>query len=70
MRLTVAQALVRYLAAQFAERDGRRVRLVRGVFGIFGHGNLPGLGKPSCAIGNWTYPSIASRMSRPWFTPL
>lgn len=45
MRLTVAQALVRYLAAQFAERDGRRVRLVRGVFGIFGHGNLPGLGE-------------------------
>lgn len=45
MRLTVAQALVRYLVAQFAERDGRRVRLVRGVFGIFGHGNLPGLGE-------------------------
>lgn len=45
MRLTVAQALVRYLAAQYAERDGRRVRLIRGVFGIFGHGNLPGLGE-------------------------
>ncbi len=45
MRLTVAQALVRYLASQYAERDGRRVRLIRGVFGIFGHGNLPGLGE-------------------------
>lgn len=45
MRLTVAQALVRYLAVQFAERDGQRVRLIRGVFGIFGHGNLPGLGE-------------------------
>lgn len=44
MRLTVAQALVRYLSVQFAERDGQRVRLIRGVFGIFGHGNLPGLG--------------------------
>ncbi|GLV48862.1 3D-(3,5/4)-trihydroxycyclohexane-1,2-dione acylhydrolase (decyclizing) [Thermus sp. LT1-2-5] len=45
MRLTVAQALVRYLSVQFAERDGVRVRLIRGVFGIFGHGNLPGLGE-------------------------
>lgn len=45
MRLTVAQALVRFLAVQFAERDGKRERLVRGVFGIFGHGNLPGLGE-------------------------
>lgn len=45
MKLTVAQALVRYLAVQFVERDGQRVRLIRGVFGIFGHGNLPGLGE-------------------------
>ncbi|AEG34439.1 3D-(3,5/4)-trihydroxycyclohexane-1,2-dione acylhydrolase (decyclizing) (plasmid) [Thermus thermophilus] len=45
MRLTVAQALVRYLAAQYTERDGERRRLIAGVFGIFGHGNLPGLGE-------------------------
>jgi 3D-(3,5/4)-trihydroxycyclohexane-1,2-dione acylhydrolase (decyclizing) len=45
MRLTVAQALVRYLAVQYTERDGERRRLIQGVFGIFGHGNLPGLGE-------------------------
>ncbi|WP_253729628.1 thiamine pyrophosphate-binding protein [Thermus scotoductus] len=45
MRLTVAQALVRFLAVQWTERDGQRFRLIRGVFGIFGHGNLPGLGE-------------------------
>jgi len=45
MRLTVAQALVRFLAAQLSERDGERQRLVPGVFGIFGHGNVAGLGE-------------------------
>ena len=44
-RLTVAQALVRFLAAQEVERDGRRARLIAGCFGIFGHGNVAGLGQ-------------------------
>jgi 3D-(3,5/4)-trihydroxycyclohexane-1,2-dione acylhydrolase (decyclizing) len=44
-RLTVGQALVRFLAAQESERDGRRMRLIAGCFGIFGHGNLAGLGQ-------------------------
>jgi 3D-(3,5/4)-trihydroxycyclohexane-1,2-dione acylhydrolase (decyclizing) len=44
MRLTAAQALVRYLAAQWSERDGVRRRAVPGIFGIFGHGNVCGLG--------------------------
>jgi 3D-(3,5/4)-trihydroxycyclohexane-1,2-dione acylhydrolase (decyclizing) len=44
-RLTVAQALVRFLAAQEVERDGRRSRLIAGCFGIFGHGNVAGLGQ-------------------------
>ena len=44
VRLTTAQALVRFLAAQHSERDGERARLVEGVWGIFGHGNLCGLG--------------------------
>ncbi len=43
-RLTTAQALVRFLSAQFAEQDGRRERLVQGVLGIFGHGQVAGLG--------------------------
>jgi 3D-(3,5/4)-trihydroxycyclohexane-1,2-dione acylhydrolase (decyclizing) len=44
-RLTVAQALVRFLAVQETERDGRRERLIAGCYGIFGHGNLAGLGQ-------------------------
>jgi 3D-(3,5/4)-trihydroxycyclohexane-1,2-dione acylhydrolase (decyclizing) len=44
-RLTVAQALVRFLAAQEVERDGRRGRFFAGCFGIFGHGNVAGLGQ-------------------------
>ncbi len=44
MRLTTAQALVRFLAGQWSERDGERRRAVPGIFGIFGHGNVCGLG--------------------------
>ena len=40
IRLTLAQALVRWLTAQFTEIDGQRVPLFAGVFGIFGHGNV------------------------------
>lgn len=40
IRLTMAQALVRYLCNQFTEIDGERVPLFAGVFGIFGHGNV------------------------------
>jgi 3D-(3,5/4)-trihydroxycyclohexane-1,2-dione acylhydrolase (decyclizing) len=40
IRLTMAQALVRYLCSQFTEIDGMRVPLFAGVFGIFGHGNV------------------------------
>ncbi|MDQ3824008.1 MAG: 3D-(3,5/4)-trihydroxycyclohexane-1,2-dione acylhydrolase (decyclizing), partial [Actinomycetota bacterium] len=45
VRLTTAQALVRYLQAQHSERDGERRRLVPGMWGIFGHGNVIGLGQ-------------------------
>jgi 3D-(3,5/4)-trihydroxycyclohexane-1,2-dione acylhydrolase (decyclizing) len=40
VRLTMAQALVRYLVNQFTEIDGQRVPLFAGAFGIFGHGNV------------------------------
>ena len=40
VRLTMAQALVRYLCNQFTEIDGERVPLFPGVFAIFGHGNV------------------------------
>jgi 3D-(3,5/4)-trihydroxycyclohexane-1,2-dione acylhydrolase (decyclizing) len=45
VRLTVAQAVVRFLAQQHTERDGQRQRLFAGCFGIFGHGNVAGLGQ-------------------------
>jgi 3D-(3,5/4)-trihydroxycyclohexane-1,2-dione acylhydrolase (decyclizing) len=44
MRLTTAQALVRFLAEQWSERDGQQRRVVPGIFAIFGHGNVCGLG--------------------------
>ncbi|MEU3841086.1 3D-(3,5/4)-trihydroxycyclohexane-1,2-dione acylhydrolase (decyclizing) [Streptomyces sp. NPDC028635] len=45
LRLTTAQALVRFLAAQYTERDGVRRRLIAGTWGIFGHGNVAGIGQ-------------------------
>ncbi|KUM68041.1 3D-(3,5/4)-trihydroxycyclohexane-1,2-dione acylhydrolase (decyclizing) [Streptomyces curacoi] len=45
VRLTTAQALVRFLANQYSERDGQEQRLVPGVWGIFGHGNVAGIGQ-------------------------
>ena len=45
IRLTVAQALVRFLSAQQVERDRARAEFFAGCFGIFGHGNVAGLGQ-------------------------
>jgi 3D-(3,5/4)-trihydroxycyclohexane-1,2-dione acylhydrolase (decyclizing) len=44
-RITAAQALVRFLAAQHVERDGVEQRFFEGCFGIFGHGNVAGIGE-------------------------
>src|SRR5256714_3331798 len=41
----MAQALVRFLASQHLERDGVEHRFIAGCFGIFGHGNLTGVGQ-------------------------
>ncbi|MCH7801394.1 MAG: 3D-(3,5/4)-trihydroxycyclohexane-1,2-dione acylhydrolase (decyclizing), partial [Chloroflexi bacterium] len=45
IRLTTAQALVSFLSQQYVERDGTRNRFFAGVFGIFGHGNVAGVGQ-------------------------
>src|SRR6202521_2742083 len=45
LRLTMAQALVRFLSVQYLERDGIEHRFIEGCFGIFGHGNLTGVGQ-------------------------
>jgi 3D-(3,5/4)-trihydroxycyclohexane-1,2-dione acylhydrolase (decyclizing) len=43
VRLTMAQALVRFMSVQYSERDGVRQPFFAGVFGIFGHGNVAGV---------------------------
>jgi 3D-(3,5/4)-trihydroxycyclohexane-1,2-dione acylhydrolase (decyclizing) len=45
VRLTTAQALVRFLQAQHSERDDRVQRAIPAIFGIFGHGNVLGMGQ-------------------------
>jgi len=45
VKLTMAQALVRFLASQYTERDRIEQRFITGCFGIFGHGNVAGVGQ-------------------------
>ena len=45
IRLTMAQALLRFLDVQYVELDGAEYKFVQGVMGIFGHGNVTGLGE-------------------------
>ena len=52
MRLTTGQALVRFLAAQSVARDGVEHRFFGGCFGIFGHGNVAGLGEALLEAGD------------------
>ncbi|MCX4693273.1 3D-(3,5/4)-trihydroxycyclohexane-1,2-dione acylhydrolase (decyclizing) [Streptomyces sp. NBC_01408] len=61
MRLTVAQALVRFLGCQYTERDGRRQRLVAATWGIFGHGNVAGIGQALLESGPRTMPFLQGR---------
>ena len=44
-RLTTAQAIIEFLRNQYVERDGSRTRFFAGVLGIFGHGNVAGIGQ-------------------------
>src|SRR3954468_14613826 len=45
IRLTTAQAVVRFVQVQHSRRDGQEQRLIPAIFGIFGHGNVAGLGQ-------------------------
>eukprot|EP00581_Thalassiosira_minuscula_P027349 CAMPEP_0184418210 /NCGR_PEP_ID=MMETSP0738-20130409/25232_1 /TAXON_ID=385413 /ORGANISM="Thalassiosira miniscula, Strain CCMP1093" /LENGTH=62 /DNA_ID=CAMNT_0026778239 /DNA_START=59 /DNA_END=244 /DNA_ORIENTATION=- len=45
IRLTTAQAIIRWLSNQFIEIDGQEMRVCGGGFGIFGHGNVTCLGE-------------------------
>ena len=60
MRLTVAQALVTYLSRQYSVADGHRRRLIPAALGIFGHGNVAGLGQALDQLSD-TLPFIQGR---------
>ena len=45
LHMTVAQAVVKFLGAQYSEADGVEQKLFAGCFGIFGHGNVAGIGQ-------------------------
>src|SRR6185503_18267708 len=45
IRLSMAQAIIKFLKAQHIERDGREAQFFAGCFGIFGHGNVAGIGQ-------------------------
>ncbi|MFF5704189.1 3D-(3,5/4)-trihydroxycyclohexane-1,2-dione acylhydrolase (decyclizing) [Streptomyces sp. NPDC012794] len=61
VRLTTAQALVRFLSVQYAERDGRRHRLIAATWGIFGHGNVAGIGQALLESGPDAMPFLQGR---------
>lgn len=61
IRLTVAQALVRFLARQYTERDGTRRRLLAATWGIFGHGNVAGIGQALLESGPQEMPFLQGR---------
>jgi 3D-(3,5/4)-trihydroxycyclohexane-1,2-dione acylhydrolase (decyclizing) len=52
VRLTTAQALIRFLSNQYIERDGVEQRMFAGMFGIFGHGNVSGIGQALEEVGD------------------
>ncbi|MFC0601017.1 3D-(3,5/4)-trihydroxycyclohexane-1,2-dione acylhydrolase (decyclizing) [Streptomyces palmae] len=60
-RLTVAQALVEFLGHQYTERDGHRRRLIAACWGIFGHGNVAGIGQALLESGPDTLPYLQGR---------
>ena len=57
-RLTMAGAVVEFLKRQFVARDGREHRLVHGMMGIFGHGNVAGLGQALDEYGGRELPYL------------
>src|SRR2546421_12641150 len=54
-RLTVAQALITFLKNQYVERDGSENAFFAGCFGIFGHGNVSGIGQALQQLPEFRY---------------
>ena len=51
----MAQAIIRYLKNQYVERDDVELRFFAGIFGIFGHGNVAGIGQALRQTPDFTY---------------
>jgi len=54
-RMTMAQALIAFLKQQYSERDGREQPFFAGCFGIFGHGNVAGVGQALQQMPDFRY---------------
>ncbi|HXM69385.1 MAG TPA: 3D-(3,5/4)-trihydroxycyclohexane-1,2-dione acylhydrolase (decyclizing) [Candidatus Acidoferrum sp.] len=54
-KLTTAQAIIRFLTMQYVARDGKEQRFFAGCFGIFGHGNVAGIGQALHQIPEFPY---------------
>ena len=65
MKLTTAQATVKFLSQQFTERDQKEYKFINGVWGIFGHGNVAGIGEALEQIRDLKH--FLLEMSREWF---
>lgn len=68
-RLTMSQALVRFLDNQYIECDGVETKFVSGIFGIFGHGCVVGVGQ-ALEQGGHNLKFYQGKMSRIWLLPL
>ncbi len=66
-RLTTAQALITFLKSQSVERDGNVSAFFAGVWGIFGHGNLAGIGQALQQMPDFRY--YLARNEQAWCTP-
>jgi 3D-(3,5/4)-trihydroxycyclohexane-1,2-dione acylhydrolase (decyclizing) len=63
-RLTVGQAVVRFLASQWTERDGVEQRAIAGFLGVLGHGNVAGIGQALLQAQRTGAPDMPFRVSR------
>ena len=64
-RLTMAQAIIAFLKNQYSCRDGKEHRFFEGCFGIFGHGNVAGIGQ--ALEQDSSFLTTCAGMSKPWF---
>ena len=68
--LNMAAALVKFLQRQYVRRDGVEHRLIHGVFGIFGHGNVTGFGQALEEHGGRALPYFQPKIATPYLRRL